>query len=142
MQQIEVHIMDRAYKLACEPHQVDAIRAAGRKVDSAMRQLRINAPRLDFDKVAVMAALSICQELMNAHQDNQQMQDAQLHLQQEGEKAISQALTTTSTLLQALGQTVPDSLLSHPDVNPAATGNNGAAAVDDVIFDDDRDEPA
>ncbi len=65
--QIELSILDRTYKLACPPAEVDALRAAGRHLDQKMRDARKLMPRVEAERIAVMVALELCQELMQAN---------------------------------------------------------------------------
>lgn len=74
MNQIELQIFDRSYKLACEPKDAEALRAAAKYLDGKLRSARSAMPRLESDRLAVMVALEICQELL---QVNKALQDQQ-----------------------------------------------------------------
>lgn len=123
MQQLDVIILDRVYKLACEPNQVDALLSAGRKVDETMRQLRVNAPRLDFDKIAVMAALSLCQQMVQAekrlnHQlDEREQLDLELQKQETTlQQHLDDLLDHTEQLIRRIDQ---NSILRNEDDDAA-----------------------
>ncbi|MEC7119759.1 MAG: cell division protein ZapA [Pseudomonadota bacterium] len=67
MNNVELKIFDRSYTLACEAQQADALKAAARYIDSKLREARSAMPRVESERLAVLVALDICQELLMAN---------------------------------------------------------------------------
>lgn len=64
-QTIEVSIYDRGYRVACEPHEQDALRQAVKFVDTRMRELGKKSQTTTPERIAVMAALNITHEFLS-----------------------------------------------------------------------------
>jgi cell division protein ZapA len=61
---ISVDILDREYQFACEPGEREALRAAAVFLDERMREIK-NAGRLmALERIAVMTALNLSDELL------------------------------------------------------------------------------
>ncbi len=56
---LNVRILDRDYRLACEPDQRDALLAAVARVDAEMQSIRAQGRVTAADRIAVLAALNI-----------------------------------------------------------------------------------
>ncbi|MGB7183535.1 MAG: cell division protein ZapA [Burkholderiaceae bacterium] len=63
-EQIEVVILDRDFKLAVAPSEKPQLERAVRLVDEKMRSLRDTGKIAGIDRIAVMAALQIANELV------------------------------------------------------------------------------
>jgi cell division protein ZapA len=61
-----VSIFGREYRVACAPEERDALLACARYVDEKMSGIRAGGRTLGADRVAVLAALQIAQELFAA----------------------------------------------------------------------------
>ena len=68
MEQIDVRILDRDYKLAVTPEARPRLVEAVRMVDEKMRAIREAGKVSGIDRVAVMAALQLAHELLGAQQ--------------------------------------------------------------------------
>ena len=66
MQQIDVKILDREYKLAVSAEERDRVVNAARIVDEKMRGIRESGRIAGVDRIAVMAALQLANELIDA----------------------------------------------------------------------------
>ncbi|MCX8004501.1 MAG: cell division protein ZapA [Burkholderiaceae bacterium] len=66
METIELTLGGRTYKVACEPQERAQLLACARYVDQKMEAIRASGKVLGADRLAVMAALQIAQELMSA----------------------------------------------------------------------------
>ncbi len=66
MEQIDVHILDREYRLAVDPDDRDRLLEASRLVDERMRSIRETGKVKGADRIAVMAALQIANDLLSA----------------------------------------------------------------------------
>jgi len=61
---ISVEILDREYQFACEPSEREALKAAALFLDERMRSIK-NAGRLmALERIAVMTALNLSDELL------------------------------------------------------------------------------
>lgn len=66
MEQINVRILDRDYKLAVSPDQRERLLEAVAMVDERMRSIRDSGRVAGLDRIAVMAALQLAHELLGA----------------------------------------------------------------------------
>jgi len=66
MEQITVSILGREYRVACRPEERNELLACAHYVDQKMTAIRDAGKVLATDRVAVMAALQIAQELFGA----------------------------------------------------------------------------
>ncbi len=66
MEQIDVRILDRDYRLAVSPDQRERLLEAVSMVDGRMRSIRDSGRVSGIDRIAVMAALQLANELLNA----------------------------------------------------------------------------
>lgn len=66
MEQIDVRILDRDYRLAVSPDQRERLLEAVAMVDGRMRALRDSGRVAGIDRIAVMAALQLANELLGA----------------------------------------------------------------------------
>lgn len=64
MEQIDVHILDRDYRLAVDPDDKPRLLEAARLVDARMRSIREAGRIKSIDRIAVMAALQFAHELL------------------------------------------------------------------------------
>jgi len=62
---LNVQILDRDYRLSCEPAERDALLAAVAHVDRQMRAIREQGRVAGGERIAVMAALNIAGELLS-----------------------------------------------------------------------------
>jgi cell division protein ZapA len=66
MEQITLTIQGREYRVACRPEEKNELLACAHYVDQKMGAIRDSGRVLGADRVAVMAALQIAQELFGA----------------------------------------------------------------------------
>lgn len=67
MERIDVTILGREYPLACEPEELDNLLEAARTVDRTMQRIKATTKvGGSTERIAVMAALQIASELLNA----------------------------------------------------------------------------
>jgi cell division protein ZapA len=59
---LDVKIMGREYRVACQPEERDALQAAVAMVDNKMREIAQRTKSTIAERVAVMAALNIAHE--------------------------------------------------------------------------------
>lgn len=68
---IELLILDRSYKLVCPSDEVEDLSASARHLDGKLREARKQMPRVEADRLAVLVALELCQDLMKANRSMQ-----------------------------------------------------------------------
>lgn len=61
---VAVQILDKDYRVACEPGEEVALIAAAKFLDERMRDIRSTGKVIGTDRIAVMAALNIANELL------------------------------------------------------------------------------
>lgn len=61
---ISVSILDREYKVACEPEEREALKAAANLLDERMREIKKAGNLMALERIAVMAALNMADELV------------------------------------------------------------------------------
>ena len=69
---VAVTILDREYRVACEPEERASLVAAAVLVDTRMREIRNNARTATMDRIAVMAALNIAHDFLQTSQQASQ----------------------------------------------------------------------
>jgi len=74
---VSVRILDKEYQVSCQQDEVEALSASARYLDQQMRTIRESGKVFGLDRIAVMAALNISNELL-------QRQQALTTLQSEG----------------------------------------------------------
>lgn len=65
---VSIQVLDREFLVACEPQEREGLLAAARYLDGKMREMRNNARTVPFDRIAVLAALNLSHELLEARQ--------------------------------------------------------------------------
>lgn len=63
---VKVVILDREFHVACAPEERDGLLAAARHLDERMREMREASRTLGVDRIAILAALNLCHELLEA----------------------------------------------------------------------------
>ena len=61
---VDVHILDKEYRVMCPPEEREALIDSSRQLDARMRQIRDHGRVIGTERIAVMAALNIVHELM------------------------------------------------------------------------------
>jgi cell division protein ZapA len=61
---ISVSILDREYKFTCEPHERDDLRMAAELLDERMREIKQSGNLMALERIAVMTALNLADELL------------------------------------------------------------------------------
>lgn len=66
---IKVHIMQREFTIACRDDEAEGVLAAAQYLDEQMQAIASNNQALGADRCAIMAALNISHELLEARKD-------------------------------------------------------------------------
>lgn len=61
---IAVNILGKEYRIACEPGTEDELHSAARFLDTRMREVRGTGKVIGTDRIAVMVALNLANELL------------------------------------------------------------------------------
>lgn len=61
---IEIHILGRAYKVACSREEESALLAAADYLDEKMREIRESSKVIGAERIAIMAGLNLAHELL------------------------------------------------------------------------------
>jgi len=89
---VSVHILDKEYQVACPEEQQAELIVSARYLDKQMRAIRDSGKVIGLERIAVMAALNISHELLQASDqggsapaaspDNQAVQNLQRKIDQ------------------------------------------------------------
>lgn len=69
---LELKILDRSYKLACEPHEEEQLNNAANLLNQKLQEARSTMPRIESERLAVLVALNLVQEILTL---NKSLQD-------------------------------------------------------------------
>ncbi len=61
---VTVHILDKDYRVSCEPAEKESLLESVRFLDEKMREIRNTGKVIGTDRIAVMAALNLAHELL------------------------------------------------------------------------------
>lgn len=69
---VELWLLDSVYKLGCPANLQDELRSAGDLLEDKFKAMRSANPRMDNQKVAVMVALQLMQDVVELNKSLQQ----------------------------------------------------------------------
>ena len=72
---ISISIFDKSFKVSCPPDEGQALRDSAHYLDKKMREVKSARTVMGLDRVAVMAALNIANELLTATQDREALEN-------------------------------------------------------------------
>ena len=67
-QTVTVSILDKDYQINCAPDEVAALRQSAQYLDDKMREIKSSSNVFGLDRIAVMAALNIANDLLSQTQ--------------------------------------------------------------------------
>lgn len=70
-----VKILDKEYRIACEPDEVGALKSSAQYLNDQMKMIRDTGSVIGGDRIAVMAALNITHELLHKTTDSETISD-------------------------------------------------------------------
>ena len=73
---VSVSILDKEYQVACAANEVAALQRSAHYLDEKMREMKANSNVFGLDRLAVMAALNITNELL-AKEESAALADSQ-----------------------------------------------------------------
>jgi cell division protein ZapA len=62
---VEVSLLGRSYRVACDDHERDALMQAVAYLDAKMNEIRKSGKVMGAERIAVMAALNVAHELLS-----------------------------------------------------------------------------
>ncbi|MGY3039916.1 cell division protein ZapA [Rhodanobacter sp. TND4EL1] len=68
---VALRLMDREFLIACAPEERDGLLDAAGFLDRKMRELRANAKAPSFERLAVLAAISVAHEFLNLRKQHE-----------------------------------------------------------------------
>jgi cell division protein ZapA len=75
---VTVSILGREYQISCPPEEEEALRKSARYLTSQMEEVKGRGSSLPYEKIAVLAALTITHDLLKRSKDaNMSESDAQ-----------------------------------------------------------------
>jgi len=90
---VTVRIADKEYKISCPEGEHESLLASARRVSDDMKAMRESGKALGSEKIAVMVALNIAHELLNAkvssNNDDAYLSERLDSLQQTIDKALA-----------------------------------------------------
>lgn len=72
---ISVDILDREYQFACEPGEREALKAAAMFLDERMRTIKDAGRLMALERIAVMTALNLSDELLKMQKTEKHRQE-------------------------------------------------------------------
>jgi len=92
---ISITILGRDYQINCPPSEEEALRKSARFLDKQMTEVKSRGSTLAFEKIAVMAALNICHELLQTSQQAENSENTSLEEIEKLQNKIDIALQTS-----------------------------------------------
>ena len=74
---VTISIFDKDYKINCGQEEVQALRDSAHYLDKKMREIKTARTVMGLDRIAVMAALNIANELLQKSDQHHALQDEQ-----------------------------------------------------------------
>jgi cell division protein ZapA len=93
---VALRLIDREFLIACPPEEREGLLEAASFLDRKMRDLRAHAKTPGFDRLAVLAAISITHEYLQLKKQSFQNADASI-----AEPGIAESLATLRRKLEA-----------------------------------------
>ena len=75
---VTVHILGRDYQIACKVDERENLLKASRELDQRMRDIRTNSSVVGIDRIAVIAALNLTDELLKLRDQSKHDDDDRL----------------------------------------------------------------
>ena len=89
---VNINILGREYQISCPPAEEEALRKSAKFLDKQMESVKTRGTTLAYEKVAVMAALNICHELLQKNQQSEASANSSLERIQKLQDKIDGAL--------------------------------------------------
>lgn len=90
--QVSIKILDKDYRIACDPREQEDLKASARLLDHRMREIRQSGRVIGTDRIAVMAALNIAYDLIQLQRARPNVNDDSGRRLRELQERVSLAL--------------------------------------------------
>ncbi len=91
---VTVTILEKEYRVACQPGEEEAVMASALHLDQRMREIRQTGKIIGTERIAVMAALNMAHDLLTLEQQQQEtervLEKRMRQLQEQVEVALNQ----------------------------------------------------
>ena len=104
---VRVSILDKDYQVSCEESEVTALQRSAQFLDQKMREMKQNSNVFGLDRLAVMAALNLTNDLLAQSEKTTQLDSKQTEIssrlsdQQAGIQNLQNKVDTALTRLKA-----------------------------------------
>ena len=88
---VTVSILEKNYQVNCAPDEVAALHQSARLLDEKMREIKDASSVLGLDRIAVMAALNIANDLLTREQEIDNTEQDFRHLDAKLTQALKRA---------------------------------------------------
>jgi cell division protein ZapA len=105
--QVSIKILEKDYRIACQPHQQDDLQTSARLLDQRMREIHKHGRVIGTDRIAVMAALNIAHELIQLQRTRPTLDDESALRLQRLQMQITTALASATAVPESLLEPLP-----------------------------------
>ena len=95
---VTISILGRDYQISCPPAEEEALRKSAKYLDSQMAKVKNRGTTLGFEKVAVMAALNICHDLLQKSEKANESESTSIQKIKALEERIESALQASKQI--------------------------------------------
>ena len=96
--QVSVRILDKEYQVACPPEERTDLLDSAEILNSRMREIRDSGRIVGLDRIAVMAALNMANDLLHAKARDQELEGGFSHRLKIISDRVDNALSSTQQL--------------------------------------------
>lgn len=91
---VSVNILDKDYRIACDPNHKESLEDAARLLNKKMLEIKSSGKVIGSDRIAVMAALNLAHDLLQQQQQIDDNNEVTQRLRQIREKIDDEIKTT------------------------------------------------
>jgi cell division protein ZapA len=95
---VTVNILDKEYRISCQPEERESLLESAAYLDGQMREIRQHGRVIGTERIAVMAALNIANDLLTIQKRKDDSNQTITHRIQSLQEKIEIALNTTNQL--------------------------------------------
>jgi len=95
---VTIYILDKEYRISCPPEERDSLLRSATYLDSKMREIRNSGRVIGTERIAVMTALNVTNELLNSQQHKDDSTQTISRRIKNLQEKIEIALNTTNQL--------------------------------------------
>ena len=95
---VTVNILDKEYRIACLPEERESLLQSAAYVDSRMREIRQSGRVIGTERIAVMTALNLANEMLSSRKSKDDSSQTITHRIKRLQEKIEIALDTTNQL--------------------------------------------